>query len=121
MQVAKEIIQMLKFILSFQASWYIQTLLYNICTDINRVGGHALSRSILQDLVDSLNEKILESYEDLLKSQKKGSSKEGQVPIGQVRALQLLFDLKLMSNVFILPSTWAANCLTWAQSPVPLC
>lgn len=28
----------------FQASWYVQNLLYSLCREINRVGGHAVQR-----------------------------------------------------------------------------
>ena len=28
----------------FQASWYVQTLLYSVCKEINRVAGHAVKR-----------------------------------------------------------------------------
>lgn len=28
----------------FQASWYVQNLLYSLCQEINRVGGHAVQR-----------------------------------------------------------------------------
>lgn len=54
------------------------------------------SRAILQELTDSVSDKVLTLYEQLA-SQKE--PKGSQAAISQNRALQLLFDLKFTTSI----------------------
>ncbi|KAJ8304320.1 hypothetical protein KUTeg_017903 [Tegillarca granosa] len=78
-----------------QASWYVHSLLYYICQEINRVGGHALTRSVLQDLVYKISDGMMVLYENFIKDNRKKRDKSG-VMFSQQRALQLLFDVKFL-------------------------
>ena len=77
-----------------QSSWYLQSTLYSVCEELNRIGGHALSCSISHALTVSLWGGVLDAYEKLLKNSKASSH-----VISQNRSLQLLFDLKLLANL----------------------
>ncbi|CAE1289137.1 COG1 [Acanthosepion pharaonis] len=84
-----------------QASWYVQTLLYSVCKEINRVAGHAVKRQVLLEMVSRISDGIVECYEQLLqKSQLKSSPPEpGCIHLTQQRALQHLFDIKFITSV----------------------
>ncbi|XP_013380864.1 conserved oligomeric Golgi complex subunit 1 [Lingula anatina] len=77
-------------------SWSVQTLLYKLCEEINTVGGHAVRRSILLNLVHSTSKEIIDIYRKLL-----DGGKKGEPNITQNQALQLLFDVKFL--VLVLP------------------
>ena len=81
-----------------QASWYLQNLLYNVCEEINRIGGHALQRSTLVKLSDQLSDGILQCHQKLLDS--KNESETNDVLFTQNRALQLWFDIRFLSFIF---------------------
>ncbi|XP_018093791.1 conserved oligomeric Golgi complex subunit 1 isoform X2 [Xenopus laevis] len=75
-----------------QCSWYVQTLLFSVCQAVNHVGGHALPRVTLQELLRSCLEQVVGAYESLCyKSPDK---------LKTARALQLLFDLRYMNLIF---------------------
>ncbi|XP_071968649.1 conserved oligomeric Golgi complex subunit 1 isoform X2 [Engystomops pustulosus] len=76
-----------------QCSWYVQSLLFSLCQAVNGVGGHALPRVTLQDLLRSCLEDVLGAYEKLCQE---GVGKKSANPITQTRALQLLFDLRYL-------------------------
>ncbi|CAB4014356.1 spectrin beta chain, non-erythrocytic 1 isoform X1 [Paramuricea clavata] len=78
-----------------EVSSYVTSLLFSLCEEINRVGGHAVDRSILRDLVRGLSEDVLKCYENLLARYKKDKD-----VIDQNRALQAIFDFKFLSSVF---------------------
>ena len=75
-----------------QASWYLQTMLYSLCEELNRIGGHALRRSISHALTLSLWSGVLDAYEKLLEKSKPRA-------LTQNRSLQLQFDIKLLANL----------------------
>lgn len=80
-----------------QVSSYVTSLLFSLCEELNRVGGHALDRSILRELVRGLGDDVLACYEKLLERHYKDKQNAG---IDQNRALQAVFDFKFLSTVF---------------------
>ncbi|XP_062930613.1 conserved oligomeric Golgi complex subunit 1 isoform X1 [Mobula hypostoma] len=86
-----------KIRLPVQPSWYVQSLLFNLCQEINRVGGHALPKVTLQELLKSCMDEVLPAYERLCST--KLDKVDSAFPLTQNRALQLLFDLKYLSSV----------------------
>ncbi|XP_053309035.1 conserved oligomeric Golgi complex subunit 1 isoform X2 [Spea bombifrons] len=80
-----------------QCSWYIQTLLFSLCQAVNRVGGHALPKITLQELMRSCLEEVLSTYERLCQ-EAVGKHKKA-TSLTQSRALQLLFDLRYINLV----------------------
>ncbi|XP_047214084.1 conserved oligomeric Golgi complex subunit 1-like isoform X2 [Girardinichthys multiradiatus] len=82
-----------KISLPVQPSWFVQSLLFQLCVEVNRVGGHALPRPTLQELLQACLVQALHHY-DLLTEQ--SQDREGVLPITQNRALQLLFDLRYL-------------------------
>ncbi|XP_062072911.1 conserved oligomeric Golgi complex subunit 1 [Lepus europaeus] len=79
-----------------QPSWYVQSFLFSLCQEINRVGGHALPKVTLQEMLKSCMVQVVAAYEQLSEKQRK---KEGAFPITQNRALQLLYDLRYLNLV----------------------
>ncbi|XP_058025893.1 conserved oligomeric Golgi complex subunit 1 isoform X1 [Ahaetulla prasina] len=86
-----------KIRLPVQPSWCVQSFLFSLCQEINRVGGHTLPKVILQELLKTCMTEILAGYEKL--SEGKREKKEGKLPITQNRALQLLYDLRYLNIV----------------------
>ncbi|MEQ2285105.1 hypothetical protein AMECASPLE_028487, partial [Ameca splendens] len=82
-----------KISLPVQPSWFVQSLLFQLCVEVNRVGGHALPRPTLQELLQACLVQALHHY-DLLTERPR--DREGVLPITQNRALQLLFDLRYL-------------------------
>ncbi|MEQ2252813.1 hypothetical protein ILYODFUR_025709, partial [Ilyodon furcidens] len=82
-----------KISLPVQPSWFVQSLLFQLCVEVNRVGGHALPRPTLQELLQACLVQALHHY-DLLTE--RPQDREGVLPITQNRALQLLFDLRYL-------------------------
>ncbi|XP_075850821.1 conserved oligomeric Golgi complex subunit 1 isoform X2 [Microcebus murinus] len=86
-----------KIRLPIQPSWYVQSFLFSLCQEINRVGGHALPKVTLQEVLKSCMVQVAAAYEKL--SEEKQIKKEGAFPVTQNRALQLLYDLRYLSIV----------------------
>ncbi|KAL8163494.1 UNVERIFIED_CONTAM: Golgi transport complex subunit 1 [Gekko kuhli] len=86
-----------KIRLPVQPSWSVQALLFSLCQEVSRVGGHTLPKVTLQELLKTCMTEILAGYEKL--SEGKQEKKEGMLPITQNRALQLLYDLRYLSIV----------------------
>ncbi|XP_038072145.1 conserved oligomeric Golgi complex subunit 1-like [Patiria miniata] len=82
--------------LPVQASWYVQTVLYSLCEEINRVGGHALSRMILSGLIQHTSDSILSLYKKHLDGH---CSKGSRLILSQPQALQLLFDVRFVATI----------------------
>ncbi|XP_042773489.1 conserved oligomeric Golgi complex subunit 1 [Panthera leo] len=80
-----------------QPSWYVQSFLFSLCQEINRVGGHALPKVTLQEMLKSCMVQVVAAYERL--SEEKQVKKEGAFPMTQNRALQLLYDLRYLSII----------------------
>ncbi|KAI1884233.1 hypothetical protein AGOR_G00224340 [Albula goreensis] len=83
-----------KIRLPVQPSWYVQSLLFHLCLEVNRVGGHALPKVTLQELLRGCLDQVVSEYEKLTQN---AQNKDGLFPMTQNRALQLLFDLRYLS------------------------
>ncbi|KAL5005428.1 hypothetical protein ScPMuIL_018884 [Solemya velum] len=83
-----------KICVPMQASWCIQSSLYKLCQEINRVGGHSLHRNDLQQLIHKVSDGIIDSFEKLLRPKRKKES-----AISQHRSLQLLFDIRFLAQI----------------------
>uniref|UniRef100_A0A2K5JJA2 Conserved oligomeric Golgi complex subunit 1 n=1 Tax=Colobus angolensis palliatus TaxID=336983 RepID=A0A2K5JJA2_COLAP len=86
-----------KIRLPAQPSWYVQSFLFSLCQEVNRVGGHALPKVTLQEMLKSCMVQVVAAYEKL--SEEKQIKKEGAFPVTQNRALQLLYDLRYLNIV----------------------
>ncbi|XP_067914441.1 conserved oligomeric Golgi complex subunit 1 isoform X2 [Heterodontus francisci] len=86
-----------KIRLPVQPSWYIQSLLFHLCQEVNRVGGHALPKVTLQELLKTCLDEVLTGYETLCSV--KLDKVDSAFPLTQNRALQLLFDLRYLGSV----------------------
>ncbi|XP_076852607.1 conserved oligomeric Golgi complex subunit 1 isoform X2 [Brachyhypopomus gauderio] len=84
-----------KIHLPVQPSWYVQSLLFHLCLEVNRVGGHALPKVTLLQLVKGCLDQTLQEYEKL------GS--DAAFLITQNRALQLIFDLRYLTATLSTP------------------
>lgn len=73
-----------------QASVYVTALLFGLCQEISRIGGHAVHRSILLELGGRVLRGILGSYRTLL---------QDLATMPQNCALQLLFNLHFLARV----------------------
>ncbi|XP_052665039.1 conserved oligomeric Golgi complex subunit 1 isoform X3 [Harpia harpyja] len=65
-----------KIRLPVQPSWYVQCLLFSLCQEVNRVGGHTLPKVTLQELLRTCMAEVLAAYEKLMeeKQEKKMSA-----------------------------------------------
>ncbi|NWI44623.1 COG1 protein, partial [Picathartes gymnocephalus] len=86
-----------KIRLPVQPSWHVQCLLFSLCQEVNRVGGHTLPKVTLQELLRSCMAEVLAAYEKLL--EQKQEKRPGSFPLTQSRALQLLYDLRYLSII----------------------
>ncbi|CAL8342937.1 unnamed protein product [Merluccius merluccius] len=85
-----------KIRLPVQPSWFVQSLLFQLCLEVNRVGGHALPRPTLHELLKSCLDQALHHYHTItLQTQ----DKENAFHMTQTRALQLLFDLRYLCTM----------------------
>ncbi|XP_029109840.1 conserved oligomeric Golgi complex subunit 1 isoform X1 [Scleropages formosus] len=80
-----------KIHLPVQPSWYVQSLLFHLCLEVNRVGGHALPRLTLQELLRTCMDQVVSEYEKLIQD---AQNKDAPSSVTQNRALQLLFDIR---------------------------
>ncbi|XP_074080758.1 conserved oligomeric Golgi complex subunit 1 isoform X2 [Macrotis lagotis] len=91
-----------KIRLPVQPSWYVQSFLFSLCQEINQVGGHALPKATLQEMLKGCLVQVVAGYEKL--SEEKPMKKEGTFPMTQNRALQLLYDLRYLNVVLTVKS-----------------
>ncbi|KAM8844586.1 conserved oligomeric Golgi complex subunit 1 isoform 4-T4 [Spinachia spinachia] len=82
--------------LPVQPSWFVQSLLFQLCVQVNRVGGHAVPRPTLQELLHTCLNQALHHYHTFTQQ---APSREGVFPMTQNRALQLLFDLRYLNTI----------------------
>ncbi|KAH9518338.1 Golgi transport complex subunit 1 [Bulinus truncatus] len=82
-----------KIYVPMQASWHIQSLLYNLCEHLNRIGLQALPWSVVKDLLILVTDGLVSSYEKLL--EERGKSK-GLIPLSQHEVLQELFNFRFV-------------------------
>ncbi|XP_031421201.1 conserved oligomeric Golgi complex subunit 1 isoform X2 [Clupea harengus] len=83
-----------KIRLPVQPSWYVQSLLFHLCLEVNRVGGHALPKVTLVELLKGCLDQVLDQYEMLTRN---CQGKDVAFLMTQNRALQLLFDVRYLS------------------------
>ncbi|KAK4812055.1 hypothetical protein QYF61_026887, partial [Mycteria americana] len=118
-----------KIRLPVQPSWYVQCLLFSLCQEVNRVGGHTLPKVTLQELLRTCMAEVLAAYEKLVEEKQEKvrewdqpllqlawdgrvtgrngdayspvprNRKAGTFPMTQNRALQLLYDLRYLSII----------------------
>ncbi|XP_068888677.1 conserved oligomeric Golgi complex subunit 1 isoform X2 [Aphelocoma coerulescens] len=86
-----------KIRLPVQPSWHVQCLLFSLCQEVNRVGGHTLPKVTLQELLRSCLAEVLAAYEKLV--EQKQEKRPDSFPLTQSRALQLLYDLRYLSII----------------------
>ncbi|XP_050175172.1 conserved oligomeric Golgi complex subunit 1 isoform X1 [Myiozetetes cayanensis] len=86
-----------KIRLPVQPSWHVQCLLFSLCQEVNRVGGHTLPKVTLQELLRTCMAEVLAAYEKLM--EQKQEKKVDTFPLTQTRALQLLYDLRYLSII----------------------
>ncbi|KAG7504934.1 hypothetical protein JOB18_019809 [Solea senegalensis] len=84
-----------KIRLPVQPSWFVQSLLFQLCVEVNRVGGHALPRLTQHELLQTCLTGALHHYHSL---SQQDHTKDDVFPMTQNRALQLLFDLRYLST-----------------------
>ncbi|KAM9783401.1 conserved oligomeric Golgi complex subunit 1 isoform X1 [Syngnathus typhle] len=83
-----------KIRLPVQASLFVQSLLFELCVEVNRVGGHALPQPTLQELLQDCLDQALRHYQSLTQR----VPREGAFPMTQNRALQMMFDLRYLNT-----------------------
>ncbi|XP_071619893.1 conserved oligomeric Golgi complex subunit 1 isoform X2 [Heliangelus exortis] len=88
-----------KIRLPAQPSWHVQCLLFSLCQEVNRVGGHTLPKVTLQELLKTCMAEVLSAYEKLM--EEKQEKRAGAFPMTQNRALQLLYDLRYLSSILV--------------------
>ncbi|MGH0141545.1 UNVERIFIED_CONTAM: hypothetical protein FKN15_006126 [Acipenser sinensis] len=85
-----------KIRLPVQPSWYVQSLLFHLCQEVNRVGGHALPKVTLQELLKGFLDELIPAYNELTSYK---HNKDSAFPMTQNRSLQLVFDLRYLTMV----------------------
>ncbi|XP_033896321.2 conserved oligomeric Golgi complex subunit 1-like isoform X2 [Acipenser ruthenus] len=85
-----------KIRLPVQPSWYVQSLLFHLCQEVNRVGGHALPKVTLQELLKGFLDELILAYNELTSNK---HNKDSASPMTQNRSLQLVFDLRYLTMV----------------------
>ncbi|XP_038843307.1 conserved oligomeric Golgi complex subunit 1-like isoform X2 [Salvelinus namaycush] len=83
-----------KIRLPVQPSWFVQSLLFHLCLEVNSVGGHAVPRPTLQELLQGCMDLVLHQYQSLIH---RAQDKDCPFPMTQNRSLQLLFDLRYLT------------------------
>lgn len=70
-----------------QVSSFVNSILFRICEEINRVGGHVIDRSLVKELALDVGNTFLERFETLVKD---------SPGLSQNSALQFIFDAKFL-------------------------
>lgn len=86
-----------KIRLPVQSSWYVQSLLYGLCEEVNRIGGHALSRDVVSQLVKMTSSGLFRAYQAVIKE--RSVRGKGTAKLSQPQALQLLFDVRFIASI----------------------
>ncbi|KAJ8028956.1 Conserved oligomeric Golgi complex subunit 1 [Holothuria leucospilota] len=81
-------------LLPVQSSWYVQCLLFGLCEEISRIGGHALSRVTVSALIQDISQGLITCYQEHLKELQKGKD-----TLHQAQALQWVFDVRFFTSV----------------------
>ncbi|XP_061606022.1 conserved oligomeric Golgi complex subunit 1 isoform X1 [Phyllopteryx taeniolatus] len=83
-----------KIRLPVQPSLFVQSLLFQLCVEVNKVGGHAVPQPTLQELLQACLDQALQHYHSLTQR----APREGAFPMTQNRALQMIFDLRYLNT-----------------------
>ncbi|XP_077589883.1 conserved oligomeric Golgi complex subunit 1 isoform X1 [Stigmatopora nigra] len=81
-----------KIRLPVQPSLYVHSLLFQLCVEVNKVGGHTVPEATMQELLQMCLDQTLQHYQTLTQQ----VPKENAFPMTQNRALQLMFDLRYL-------------------------
>ncbi|GAB4855925.1 Golgi transport complex subunit 1 [Ancistrocladus abbreviatus] len=81
----------MKISLPSMPSLYISSFLFGACQEINRVGGHVLDKTILQQFALTLLEKVIGIYGDFITNHGSQVSEKG--------VLQVLLDLRFAADI----------------------
>ncbi|KAI8792747.1 conserved oligomeric Golgi complex subunit 1 [Biomphalaria glabrata] len=82
-----------KIYVPMQASWHIQTLLFNLCENLNKIGIQALPWSVVKDLLVLVTDGLVSIYEKLIEER---SNNKVATPLSQHEVLQELFNFKFI-------------------------
>lgn len=90
-------------LLPFQASTYVTRMLFDACTELNRVGAHTIQELVVRYLAQLLTLGILQLYDSFVTDRREGDlCKEG--------VMQLIFDLRVLFDVlsarYSSPDAW---------------
>uniref|UniRef100_A0A8C6SC30 Conserved oligomeric Golgi complex subunit 1 n=1 Tax=Neogobius melanostomus TaxID=47308 RepID=A0A8C6SC30_9GOBI len=91
-----------------QPSWFVQALLFGLCVEVNRVGGQAVPRATLQELLQTCLSQALQHYTRLTQPQT-----DSVFPMTQNRALQLLLTCATSPAHWGAEQTRAGRSLSW--------
>ncbi|XP_076443565.1 conserved oligomeric Golgi complex subunit 1-like isoform X2 [Babylonia areolata] len=80
-----------------QASWFVNSALFQLCQKFNKVGAHAFPRWVVKDVLVRVLQGMLAAYETLLATRKKGS--KNCTPLSQQEALQAVFNVKYILHM----------------------
>ncbi|XP_059174642.1 conserved oligomeric Golgi complex subunit 1-like [Physella acuta] len=85
-----------KIFVPMQASWHIQTLLYTLCKELNKIGIQALPRTVVRDLLVMVTDGIVTTYERAINNR---GGKKSSNPFSQHEVLQELFNFKFVQLI----------------------
>lgn len=63
-----------------QPSLFVQSLLFDLCVEVNRVGGHALPQPTLQELLQACLDQALQHYQSLTQRVPRVTHKSNSLP-----------------------------------------
>lgn len=98
-----------------QPSWHVQCLLFSLCQEVNRVGGHTLPKVTLQELLRSCLAEVLAAYEKLVEQ------KQEKVPgCGMGAWLGMQGHSQLLEQKTPVHDSWTGDTLTLTLPPPKL-
>uniref|UniRef100_A0A3Q4GFG7 Conserved oligomeric Golgi complex subunit 1 n=1 Tax=Neolamprologus brichardi TaxID=32507 RepID=A0A3Q4GFG7_NEOBR len=102
-----------KIRLPVQPTWFVQSLLFQLCVEINRVGGHALPRSTLQEFLQTCLTEVLHHYHSLTQTSSTSGcgSSTGSWFICAARWCH--YVCRVCDGIF---SFCCASCVCWKKS-----
>eukprot|EP00003_Mantamonas_plastica_P014979 TRINITY_DN2566_c2_g1_i1.p1 TRINITY_DN2566_c2_g1~~TRINITY_DN2566_c2_g1_i1.p1 ORF type:complete len:1118 (+),score=375.97 TRINITY_DN2566_c2_g1_i1:431-3355(+) len=73
---------------------FVSTMLFGVCEDINRVGGHSMEQLVVRNLIEMLSDQVLQVYTQY--EQDESLTELWDEPT----CVQMLFDLYALRNIF---------------------
>ncbi|XP_057716981.1 conserved oligomeric Golgi complex subunit 1 isoform X1 [Corythoichthys intestinalis] len=83
-----------KIRLPVQPSLHVHSLLFQLCVEVNKVGGHTVPEATMRELLQACLDHTLQHYQTLTQR----VPREDAFPMTQNRALQLMFDLRYLNT-----------------------